>query len=102
LVLNYSKIYGGKIYGISPVLRFNHLEKYESQYVIFEVTEAIFEVTEAAGIPILRVPKIEPPIFTLHAVAAVAATLLRLLRVLRDRGLQRPASWDNGMNQNII
>jgi hypothetical protein len=74
LVLNYSKIYGGKIYGISPVLRFNHLEKYESQYVIFEVTEAIFEVTEAAGIPILRVPKIASPIFTLHAVAAVAAT----------------------------
>ena len=43
-------------------------------YVIFEVTEAIFDVTEAAGIPILRVPNIQSPIFTFHAVAAVPAT----------------------------
>jgi hypothetical protein len=93
------------IYGDGKYKEMGTCKKYgeiQEIYVIFEVTEAIFEVTEAAGIPILRVPKIEPPIFTLHAVAAVAATLLRLLRVLRDRGLQRPASWDNGMNQNII
>jgi len=65
------------IYGDGKYKEMGTCKKYweiQEIYVIFEVTEAIFDVTEAAGIPILRVPNIQSPIFTFHAVAAVPAT----------------------------